>query len=158
MKPKVEIVIEDRKWCGCRGLSRQLAEATQLALLRGRCRRKGIINLAILLTSNSRLKTLNARFRGKNATTNVLSFESVSDGGSHLGDLALAYGVVAREARAQGKSLIDHATHLVVHGALHLLGFDHDNHRDAARMEALEVSILAELGISDPYTARAKAA
>ena len=156
MKPQIQIVIEERKWSSCRGLSRRLEDGAQLALRRGGCRR--CVGVSILLAGNARLKALNVKFRGKNKPTNVLSFEAVADRRSYLGDLALAYGVAAREARAQGKSLPDHATHLVVHGVLHLLGFDHQTARAAAKMELLEVLILAELGISDPYASRAKAA
>ncbi len=156
MKPQIEIIIEEREWSTCRGLSRRLEDAARCALRRGGCRKRGV-NLSILLAGNSRLKTLNTKFRGKNRPTNVLSFGTVGRTG-HLGDLALAYGMSASEARAQGKTLADHATHLVVHGVLHLLGFDHQTARAAAKMEPLEISILAELGISDPYAARAKAA
>jgi probable rRNA maturation factor len=153
----IEIVIAEKKWSACRGLSRRLEDAAQLALRRGGCRRRNV-DLSILLAGDSRLRALNAKFRGKNRSTNVLSFETSDVGGRHLGDLALAYGVSAREARMQGKALADHAAHLVVHGVLHLLGFDHQTSRAAATMEPLETSILAELGISDPYAARAKAA
>jgi len=154
---RIEIVIEDRKWATHRGLSRKLERAAQLALRRGGCRRQGP-KLSILLASDARLKALNAKFRHKNKPTDVLSFETLAVDGSYVGDLALAYGVSAREARAQGKTLGNHATHLVVHGVLHLLGFDHQTAPAAARMEPLEIAILAELGISDPYKARAKAA
>jgi probable rRNA maturation factor len=157
MRPVVEIVIEDKKWSLRRGLARRLEDAALLALRRGGCRRRRV-TLSILLTGNSRLKALNARFLRNNKATNVLSFETACAADGHIGDLALAYGVSAREARAQGKTLADHAVHLVVHGVLHLLGFDHETMRSAARMEPLEVAILAELGISDPYTIPTKAA
>jgi probable rRNA maturation factor len=153
----IEIVVEEKKWSAHRGLSRRLEDAAQLALRRGGCRRRDA-NLSILLAGDSRLKALNAKFRGEHRPTNVLSFETVGGRGAHLGDLALAYGVSARQARMQGKPFPNHATHLVVHGVLHLLGFDHQTVREAARMEPLEISILAELGIPDPYTMRAKAA
>jgi probable rRNA maturation factor len=157
MRPHIEIVIEERKWSAHRGLSRRLEQAARLALWRGGCRRRGA-DVSILLADDSRLKALNARFRGKNRPTNVLAFETVSGGASHLGDIAVAYGLSAREARAQGKTLARHAAHLVVHGVLHLLGFDHQTVREAAKMEPLETAILAELGIPDPYTTRAKTA
>jgi probable rRNA maturation factor len=72
----------------------------------------------------------------------------------HYGDVVLAYETVAREAKAQGKSLADHTTHLIVHGVLHLLGFDHEANGEAKRMESRERAILARLGISDPYRVR----
>ncbi len=105
----------------------------------------------ILLTSDEAVRALNARFRGKDAPTNVLSFPALQTAQGHLGDIALAYGVCAREATAQGKPLADHLSHLVVHGVLHLLGYDHEVDAQAQAMEDRERAILAELGIADPY-------
>ena len=110
-------------------------------------------SLTILLTNNARLRALNAHFRGKDKPTNVLSFPAAEDP-AHLGDIAIAYGVVKREAKAQGKSFAAHAAHLAVHGTLHLRGFDHEKSREARAMEAAETAILAKLGIADPYAAR----
>jgi probable rRNA maturation factor len=90
---------------------------------------------------------LNRKFRGKNRATNVLSFPY----GQGRGDIVLCHPVVVREARAQGKSTAAHYAHLVVHGALHLRGYDHANARDAARMEAAEIRLLRRLGYADPY-------
>lgn len=109
-------------------------------------------DLAILLADDAKLEALNARFRGRQKPTNVLSFPA--EGGSHLGDIALAYGVVAREAAAGGKSIHDHALHLAVHGVLHLLGYDHETVRQARLMEPMEIAVLARLGIPDPYSER----
>jgi probable rRNA maturation factor len=92
---------------------------------------------------------LNTHFRGKNKPTNVLSFPSSDP--AYLGDIAIAYGVVAREAKAQKKRIKAHAAHLAVHGVLHLLGFDHEIETDAVVMEGLETRILATLGLADPY-------
>ena len=99
------------------------------------------------------MRALNASFRGKDKVTNVLSF-SAADDPSSLGDIAMAYGLVKREARAQGKNFADHAAHLAMHGTLHLLGWDHEKAKDARRMEAVETQLLAGLGIADPYRAR----
>lgn len=111
--------------------------------------------LAVLLTDDAAVRDLNARFRDKDRPTNVLSFptaEMPMPGQTpHLGDLVLAYGVCAAEATAQGKTLADHLTHLVVHGTLHVLGRDHADDIDADAMEAEETAILAGLGVSDPY-------
>ena len=104
----------------------------------------------ILLTNDARLHELNARFRGKDAPTNVLSFPAAD--GAYLGDVAIALGVMSREAAAAGISLPAHTLHLVVHGVLHLLGYDHVRSREAHVMERLEVAILDELGIPNPYT------
>ena len=97
------------------------------------------------------MRDLNARFRGQDAPTNVLSFPAPANPESHLGDLALAFGVCAREAAEQGKPLANHVRHLVIHGALHLIGYDHDTDADAERMEAEERELLAGLGVPDPY-------
>jgi probable rRNA maturation factor len=94
---------------------------------------------------------LNARFLGKHASTNVLSFPAAAHAGGHLGDIALASGVCAREAAEQGKTLADHLRHLVIHGVLHLLGYDHADDAEAKRMETLERDLLAGLGVADPY-------
>lgn len=95
---------------------------------------------------------LNEQYRGKAHPTNVLSFPSGSDLAQiPLGDLAICAPVVIEEAQAQDKSIQDHLTHLFVHGVLHLLGFDHECEAQAQSMEALEVRILANMGISDPY-------
>ncbi len=98
-------------------------------------------------------RALNAEFRGKDYATNVLTFV-YDDENPRAGDVVLCAPVVRREAAAQGKPLADHHAHLVVHGMLHLQGFDHERHADAAVMEARETAILAALGLPDPYAAR----
>jgi probable rRNA maturation factor len=107
--------------------------------------------VAVLLTSDEAVAELNQRFRGKAGPTNVLSFPASPNPENHLGDIALAHGVCAREAAEQGKSLEQHLAHLVVHGVLHLLGYDHETDGEAEAMEALERSILESLGVPDPY-------
>ena len=92
-------------------------------------------------------RSLNRAFRKKNYATNVLSFPY----GKNQGDVVLCHPVIRREARAQGKSVAAHYAHLVVHGCLHLRGYDHEKKRDAARMEAREIGILRRVGISNPY-------
>ncbi len=97
---------------------------------------------------------LNARYRGRSGPTNVLSFPFEAPPGvpvDHLGDLVICAEVVRREAREQGKPLADHWAHMIVHGTLHLLGYDHVRPEDAAVMEPLEVELLARLGVPDPY-------
>jgi probable rRNA maturation factor len=110
--------------------------------------------LSIRIVGAREGRALNRQYRGKDYATNVLSFSAELPRGvvlPLLGDLAICAPVVAREARDQGKARRDHYAHLTVHGVLHLLGFDHQNARDAARMEKLETGILAKLGIADPY-------
>jgi probable rRNA maturation factor len=111
-------------------------------------------SVAILLTSDEAVRALNAQFRGKDAPTNVLSFPAPANPEHHLGDIALAHGVTAREAAQQGKPLAHHLQHLVIHGVLHLIGYDHELDSDAERMEAVERELLAALGVPDPYADR----
>ncbi len=124
--------------------------------------------LSVLACDDARISILNADFRDKPTPTNVLSWPEedlspVLDGAApelprpnpagaiSLGDIAIAYDTCAREAAEQGKPFVAHVTHLLVHGTLHLLGYDHIRDRDATRMEALEVEILGKLGVPDPY-------
>ena len=108
-------------------------------------------DVTILLADDATVRDLNARFRGKDASTNVLSFPAPETARPHLGDIALAHGACAREAVEQGKLLADHLSHLVVHGVLHLLGYDHQADAPAEVMEAMERDILLKLGVADPY-------
>ncbi len=112
--------------------------------------------VVILLTDDETVRELNDRFRGKDRPTNVLSFPAAAmpgiEGPAPLGDIVLAYGVCAREADEQSKTLRNHLTHLIVHGVLHLLGRDHEDEAEAEAMEGQERSILASLGVRDPYT------
>ena len=98
---------------------------------------------AVLLSSDDAVRRLNWRYRGRNKPTNVLTFDS--------GDIALAAGVVRREARAAGRPVADHLAHLVVHGALHLQGQDHGGAGEARRMEMAEARILHRLGVPNPW-------
>jgi probable rRNA maturation factor len=110
--------------------------------------------LTVALSDDRRVRALNKRHRGKDKPTNVLSYFSGEP--AFLGDIVLARQTVWREARAQKKTPADHLAHLVVHGTLHLLGYDHETgEADAERMETRERRILSKLGIADPYvTAR----
>ncbi|MDE2227530.1 MAG: rRNA maturation RNase YbeY [Alphaproteobacteria bacterium] len=132
--------------------------AAAAALERAGGKRAGT-ELSIVLADDALVADLNRTYRGIAKPTNVLSFSCSEPAGASarprlLGDVVLAYGTIAREARAQRKSLGDHLAHLVVHGVLHLLGFDHERAAEARRMERLEVEALAGLGIADPYRAR----
>jgi probable rRNA maturation factor len=110
-------------------------------------------DVAILLADDAAVRILNARFRGQDRATNVLSFPAAADAQGQAGDIALAYGVCAAEAAAQAKPLAHHLQHLTVHGVLHLFGFDHDGDTEAMVMEGLERRIMAGLGVPDPYAA-----
>lgn len=119
------------------------------------------VELSVRLTSDSEVRSLNARWRGKDSPTNVLSFPmaeadeldaAAADGPElMLGDVVLARGVCEREAAEKAVPLADHAAHLIVHGTLHLLGYDHQDDMSAGDMEAVEARALGEIGIGDPY-------
>ena len=120
-------------------------------------------DLAVRIVGAREARALNRHYRGKDYATNVLSFPADVAGGVKLpkgvtmpllGDLVLCAPVIAREAREQKKPILAHYAHLTVHGALHLLGWDHDNDADADCMERLEREILHDLGIEDPYVER----
>ena len=140
----ITLLVEDPKWRTHRGLAARLTSAAEVT--RKAARLKG--GFTILLAGDKKLRALNRNFRGKDKPTNVLSFPGAD---RYAGDIALAYGVTKKEAKAAGKTVADHATHLVVHGVLHLAGHDHERPKQARVMEGLEVKILGRLGISDPY-------
>jgi len=128
----------------------------------------GAVEVSIVLGDDALARRLNREWRGKDVPTNVLSFPAQDFAGSApslpngailpLGDIVLAFETIRGEAAAQGKALADHLSHLVVHGTLHLLGFDHLAEAEAERMEGLERGILAALGIADPYAPPARRA
>jgi|ERR1700733_5070115 probable rRNA maturation factor len=112
--------------------------------------------LALTVVGTTASRRLNAHFRGKDRPTNVLSFPAprfaaAGKGLRPLGDLVICARLLRREARVQGKSLRAHWAHLVVHGALHLIGYDHERARDARRMERREIAVLRRLGFANPY-------
>jgi len=127
---------------------------------------EAVIEIAVRLTDNAEVHQLNSQYRGKDKPTNVLSFPMIEpdliealtqnsdDGEVILGDIVLAYGVCAAEAEEKGFTVQQHATHLIVHGVLHLLGYDHQGDSEAEAMESMERAALETLGIPDPYLVR----
>src|SRR3569833_2139216 len=119
--------------------------------------------IAVMLTDAAGIRTLNSNWRGIDKPTNVLSFPALQperapkpgDAPRMLGDIAIAYETLRREADEEQRPFHHHLSHLAVHGFLHLIGYDHENDGDAEEMEALETQILAHLGIPDPYADRA---
>jgi probable rRNA maturation factor len=167
MEPLVDTLTEDARWDAF-GLA-DLAEDVARRVLLGAGLPEEGFEISLLGCSDARIAELNEDFRGKPQPTNVLSWpagelSSDRDGGTphrprpgppgmpqELGDIALAWETCEREAAEQGKDLRAHVTHLLVHGLLHLLGYDHVRDGDAHLMEALEVRILGGLGLADPY-------
>ncbi len=167
MEPLVDTLIEDARWeaFGLAELAEAAAQATLTAL---RLPAEGF-EISLLGCSDTRIAELNADFRGKPQPTNVLSWPSHERGADQdgfpphrpqagqpempeeLGDIAIAWETCQREAEEQGKDARAHVSHLLVHGTLHLLGFDHVRDKDAALMEGHEVRILAAMGLDDPY-------
>ena len=163
---ELDVLIEDDRWSDI-GLE-QIAEAALGVTFSSLNIDASVVEISLLACNDSRIATLNQTFRGKEMATNVLSWpvedlsgEAPGDtpcapkpdvaGVLSLGDLALSYETCEREAKAQNKLLQDHATHLIVHGTLHLLGYDHIHDADAQLMEGLERKILGKMGLDDPY-------
>ncbi|MEL6586889.1 MAG: rRNA maturation RNase YbeY [Pseudomonadota bacterium] len=156
----VEVILEDDRWTELE----RLAGVAVPAALNGAGVGSGW-EVVVLGCGDDRIAALNAEFRGQSKPTNVLSWPSddrrpatmgkppapPDPSDPELGDLALAYETCAREAEEQGKAFDDHVIHLVVHGVLHLLGYDHETDADALRMESLERRVLSGLGLPDPY-------
>jgi len=154
--PEIAVRIEDARWRRVPRAAARARRAVRAAL--GACApRYRAAETSVVLTSDVAIAKLNAQWRKKRGPTDVLSFPSDDDRPRRsgppalLGDVVVAYGVAARDARAAGKPLGDHLAHLVVHGTLHLVGYDHDSDDTAERMEALERRILGTLGLPDPY-------
>jgi probable rRNA maturation factor len=153
----------------CPGWSRECPDAeslvrgaAELTLMRGAaalgCRWPGPVEVSVVLADAAEQRRLNRDYRGKDQPTNVLAFPAWGSGTEIpcgapvlLGDVVLALETIAREAAEQDKCLADHLRHLVAHGVLHLLGYDHGSPTEATVMESLERSVLAELGVPDPY-------
>jgi len=136
----IKIVVDDPAW------RRTVRNAEAMA---GRAARAAGIAGTVLLASDNAVKRLNARYRGRNKPTNVLTFEPAGPGGT--GELVLAFGAVKREAAQAGRQPAHHLAHLIVHGGLHLQGHDHHGAGEARRMEMAEARILRRLGVANPW-------
>ena len=164
MPHSIDIMIEDDRWQALDLPTLALQAVTQVLDAHS----LADVELSLLACDDAQIATLNADFRGKPTPTNVLSWpeedlSSDSEGGAphaptpdpggaiSLGDIAIAYDTCVKEATEQGKPLVDHVTHLIIHGTLHLLGYDHIRDQDALRMESLEVKLLGIMGVPDPY-------
>ena len=149
---EIAVIVNDEAWPD--GLEERAEEAVLAAVTFAKPKIKGAAELSIVLTNDAEQHALNRQWRGKDSSTNVLSFPQIEPFApviGILGDITLARETLEREATDQGTSFADHFTHLVVHGFLHILGYDHLTDAEALHMESLETQILASLGIADPY-------
>jgi len=156
----VEWIVRD----GCEALLDQLATNAMVALICAapELNAFGPAEITVVIADDAEVADLNRRFRGIDRPTNVLSFPSIDVAAapgepSHLGDVIIARETVLREADARGVAGAEHATHLVLHGILHLCGYDHDADIEAEAMENLETELMGRLGLADPYGAPAGA-
>ena len=162
----LEVALEaDEEWDSSRSWEQLVQRAAEAAIAESEypelAEHERPVEISVTLTGDEQVRELNAEWRGKDKPTNVLSFPmadeldfkrtSVDGPELLLGDIILARGVCEAEAAEKGVSVDQHATHLIVHGTLHLLGYDHHDDREAAEMEAREVRALARLGIANPY-------
>ena len=147
MSDRIDVEVEAGKWTEIADVEALVTRAATAAL----GAEDGAVT--VLLTDDAAQAELNARFRGRDGSTNVLSFPAPDSARPHLGDLSLAWETCRAEAEAQGKTVGDHLSHLIVHGVLHLRGRDHMDDAEAEAMEAEERTILAGLGVDDPYRA-----
>ena len=149
--PDIDILIEAPGWKSIPGVKIAVERAVMATLAAADLEPAGV---SVMLGNDAAVRELNAQYRGKDSPTNVLSFPAPSVPGQPgivLGDIVLAYETCNAEALAEGKTLVHHMTHLVIHGVLHLLGHNHENDAEAEVMEAQEVALLAGLGIANPY-------
>jgi probable rRNA maturation factor len=158
--PTVDVLIESDLWQSVPDAESVVRRAIALAASQEATACCSKAGLSVLLCDDQTIADLNARWRGLAKPTNVLSFpapatrQAIPDRRIPLGDIAIAYETVAREAGEQGKPVTNHLSHLAVHGFLHLLGYDHQRDGEAEQMERLERDILARIGIADPYASR----
>jgi probable rRNA maturation factor len=154
--PVVELSTESLLWDGHAGIEAAAERAVRAAFAAAELSCRPDAELSVVLSDDAQVQVLNRDWRGKDAPTNVLSFPGAEDeeieDAQLLGDIVVAHETVAREAESEGKTFLDHFTHLVVHGTLHLFGYDHLTPDEAEDMEEIERVALSQLGIADPYS------
>lgn len=149
----VDVLVQSPQW-----KKKPRAKAIVRAAIRAAANAASAPNgeVAVVLTGDAALRKLNRQWRGIDKATNVLSFPAAAPKAGMLGDIAIAYETLARESRHKHKPFARHLSHLAIHGFLHLMGYDHQNDSDAEAMEKVERTVLARLGIPDPYLARGR--
>jgi probable rRNA maturation factor len=155
MKPSIEIIETSARWRALPGVKKLARRAIETSLTASGARILDGAEVSVQLADDAQIRALNGQWRGVDKPTNVLSFPASTSGkiaaSPMLGDIVVAFETAEREAAEESKALSDHVAHLIAHGFLHLLGFDHQISAEADRMETLETRILARLGIADPY-------
>ena len=155
MSPVLSTLVECEAWSGHEGFEALASEVIAWALAATKIKLAKGAEVSLLLCDDARIRDINREWRGLDKPTNVLSFPAAPRAllakSPAVGDIAIAYETVAREAVDEGKTFRDHYMHMVAHGFLHLLGYDHETDAEAEEMEGLEISILGALGVADPY-------
>jgi probable rRNA maturation factor len=161
---RIDVIVEtgDARWRDDSGLDAEALVVRAIGAALSAVGTAGPAEVSVRLTDDAEIRVLNRTWRGRDAATNVLAFAldeapSPSMPVRALGDVVIAWETCAAEARAAGRPVGDHLAHLAVHGALHLVGFDHEEDYEADAMEAIETAVLAGLGIADPYADSAAA-
>jgi probable rRNA maturation factor len=157
MSVDIDVIVSAESWDALAGLEKLTRDAVDASLSESGAGLVEGCEMSVTYCDDAEIRALNAQWRGKDAPTNVLSFPTPGPLAARplLGDIVVAYETVAREAAEQDKSLRDHTVHMVVHGFLHLIGYDHETAAEAEEMEGLERRIASRLGLRDPYAGEA---
>ncbi|RTL87999.1 MAG: rRNA maturation RNase YbeY [Hyphomicrobiales bacterium] len=157
MTVEIDIIVAAEPWEGLEGLDSLTRESVDASLAESGATLIEGCEMSVTFCDDAEIRELNAQWRGKDKATNVLSFPTpgVLAARPLLGDIVIAYETVAREAAEQEKTLREHTVHMVVHGFLHLIGYDHETAAEAEVMEGLERRIASRLGLRDPYAGEA---
>ena len=153
MSLAIETAVDYAGWGALPELDKLVADGLQATIEESGDKLPENAEVSLLFCDDARIRKLNLQFRGQDKPTNVLSFPGPEplETGRFLGDIAVAFETVAREAKEQHKTLEQHCRHMVVHGFLHLLGYDHEAEEEAEAMEAMEIQVLKRLGVANPY-------
>lgn len=153
MSLEIDILVTSDDWGSLDDLDPLTRRCISASLAESGARLQDNCEISVTFCADGDIRDLNAQWRGKNAATNVLSFPTPGEVSAKplLGDIVIAYETVAREAQEQDKTLQEHVAHMIMHGFLHLIGYDHESTDEAEQMENLERRIAASLGLRDPY-------